>query len=137
MSDDLIRRSDAIEALENIPTADKLAVIRVKSIMKKEDYESLVDSIRKQAPNVIVMPHNTELVSPTDRPQGEWIEKIVDDVKITVCSNCDKEPTFTHYYGSCGNYSLSDFCPNCGARMFAKDINVPNKKGADDDQSIL
>lgn len=117
MSDDLIRRSDAIKALENIPTADKLAVIRVKSIMKKEDYESLVDSIRKQAPNVIVIPHNTELVSPTDRPQGEWIEKNVDDVKITVCSNCDKEPTFTHYYGSCGNYSLSDFCPNCGASM--------------------
>ena len=52
-----------------------------------------------------------------DRPQGEWVEKIVDDVKITVCSSCDKEPTFTHFYGSCGNYSLSDFCPNCGADM--------------------
>lgn len=56
--------------------------------------------------------------APTIEPKrGAWIEKIVDDVKITVCSNCDKEPTFTHYYDSCGNYSLSDFCPNCGARM--------------------
>lgn len=25
------------------------------------------------------------------------------------------------------------FCPNCGARMFAKDINVPNKEGVDDE----
>lgn len=122
MSEDLIRRSDAIEALENIPTADKPTVIRVKSIMRKDDYESLADSIRQRALNipVIVIPHNAELVTTADRPSGEWIgeadgyyngELIYD---TWYCSNCDyvvddeEPPTW-------------NFCPNCGARMKGKD----------------
>ena len=96
MSEDLIRRSDAIKVVRHI----------------------VFECIDADARQKLI-----EAVPSADRPQGEWIEKIVDDVKITVCSSCDKEPTFTHFYGSCGNYSLSDFCPNCGARM----------KGADDE----
>ena len=146
MSEDLIRRSDAAEVVykalktpppkgvltdtmslavalvRDIPSADRPTVIRVKSIMKKEDYESLADSIRQQAPTAIVIPHNAELVTTADRPHGEWIgeadgyyngELIYD---TWYCSNCDyvvddeEPPTW-------------NFCPNCGARM----------KGADDE----
>ena len=137
MSEDLIRRSDAIKVvrhiafecidadarqklIEAVPSADRPTVIRVKSIMKKEDYESLVDSIRQQDQNVIVIPHNAELVTPADRPQGEWIgeadgyyngELVYD---TWYCSNCDyvvddeEPPTW-------------NFCPNCGADMRGED----------------
>ena len=41
------------------------------------------------------------------------------------------------YCSECGETLVceANFCPNCGAKMFAKDINVPNKKGADDDNT--
>ena len=55
-----------------------------------------------------------------DRPQGEWI---VSD-KDSVCSVCGKDEAeficgTEDWYG----YGLSNYCPNCGARM----------KGADDE----
>ena len=55
-----------------------------------------------------------------DRPQGEWI---VSD-KDSVCSVCGKDEAeficgTEDWYG----YGLSNYCPNCGARM----------KGAEDD----
>ena len=111
---------DAINAIKSIPSADRPTVIRVKSIMRKEDYDDLEKRIKQQNPNVIVIPHNAELV--TDRPQGEWIgeadgyyngELIYD---TWYCSNCDyvvddeEPPTW-------------NFCPNCGADM----------RGADDE----
>ena len=58
-----------------------------------------------------------------DRPQGEWIEH--PQYGTIQCDQC------TVVY----NRALypKNYCPYCGARMFAKDINVPNKKGAEDD----
>ena len=62
-----------------------------------------------------------------DRPQGEWksvkasIYPYGYDVKCSVCN---------FRMGSSFGYR---YCPSCGARMFAKDINVPNKEGADDE----
>lgn len=55
-----------------------------------------------------------------DRPQGEWIN----DTRYSgwTCTHCN-------YHD--GN-KTDNFCSNCGARMFAKDINVPTKKGVDD-----
>jgi hypothetical protein len=55
-----------------------------------------------------------------DRPRGEWI---VSD-KDSVCSVCGKDEAeficgTEDWYG----YGLSNYCPNCGARM----------KGADDE----
>ncbi len=84
--EDLIKRSDAIKAVEersfavrdsytvkailrNVPSADRPTVIRVKSIIKKEDYDNLEKRIKQQNPNVIVIPHNAELVTPVDRSQ--------------------------------------------------------------------
>lgn len=66
-----------------------------------------------------------------DRPQGEWIE--VDDYFIRCkCSICGWE---SHKYED-DVYGMP-YCPNCGARMFVKDINVLHnvlcKEGIDDE----
>ena len=108
MNDDLIRRSDTMkavfqkpaihgcdgswyhaddikDALESVPAEDRPTVIKVKSITKKEDYESLADRIRQQASTA------AELVPSSDRPQGwipcnermpsekEWVESYIRD----------------------------------------------------------
>ena len=57
---------------------------------------------------------------------GKWIEAEEDwrqQIAFWRCSECG-HATSTMY----------NFCPNCGARMFAKDINVPNKKGANNER---
>ena len=46
-----------------------------------------------------------------------------------VCSICGEKTT-----SSVMGYPRYNYCPMCGAKMFAKDINVPNKKGADDER---
>ena len=67
-----------------------------------------------------------------DRPQGEWVDAEIplesgDTMPIQVCNLCK---TFYPLAYTGGGHR---FCPNCGARMLVKDINVPNKKGADDE----
>lgn len=60
-----------------------------------------------------------------DRPQGEWVEAEEDwrhQIEFWKCSECGFAVS-----------SRYNYCPNCGARMLAKDTNVPNKKGADDE----
>ena len=64
----------------------------------------------KAAPSVTVEPK-----------YGEWIEKESNHVeKIYVCSNCNN-------YEAWGEPEKSPYCPNCGAKMTDKDINVSNK----------
>ena len=56
-------------------------------------------------------------VPSADRPQGEWIFK--DDYEPFAgqyfCSNCDTRAEVDPY----GEWILSNYCPNCGARMEA------------------
>ena len=83
-------------------------------IIRAEAYVKGIDSERKR-------------ISDWCRPQGEWIEQ----EDCWQCSECgdefvldvDVKPIDARMY----------YCPNCGARMLAKDTNVPNKKGADDE----
>ena len=115
MSDDRIKRSDAIEA------------------------------IRKVRPNGVVSYLYADLfitalcrVPSADRPQGEWLPFEFGDERWHKCSCCGTADKYIEYVprpnGTVGKLvSIRNFCPNCGARMFAKDINVPNTKGADDD----
>lgn len=58
---------------------------------------------------------------------GRWIEdKIQIHIEKTYhCSECECQ--------AWGEYEKTNYCPNCGAKMFAKDINVPNKKGEDNE----
>ena len=69
------------------------------------------------------MPNFSTAVEIADRSQGEWDDK-------GYCTNCGKHAP---YWSMATTYYKSNYCPNCGARMFAKDTNVPNKKGADDE----
>ena len=64
------------------------------------------------------MPNFSTAVEIADRPQGEWIE-VTNGRGGHECSNCH---AYAPSYMS-GDEHLSDFCPNCGARM----------KGADDE----
>lgn len=70
--------------------------------------------------------------------QGEWLPFEFGDERWHKCSCCGTADKYIEYVprpnGTVGKLvSIRNFCPNCGARMFAKDINVPNKKGADDE----
>ena len=82
------------------------------------------------------MPNFATAVEVADRPQGEWIAVSAFDAfggdEATWMAHGN--PTAFHYCSECkeqtridefGEEVLSNFCPNCGARM----------KGADDESS--
>ena len=94
MSDDLIRRRDAIKAIEELPNA----------------YNGWSDTYDKA-----YIIGTLEEVPSADRPQGEWIE--IDDVSISCrCSVCGWE---AHLYED-DVYGMP-YCPNCGAKMKGAD----------------
>ena len=73
------------------------------------------------------MPNFSTAVEIADRPQGEWIPSDTDGFVCSVCKNGYRnQPTLM-------GRPMFEYCPVCGARMFAKDTNVPNKKGAGDE----
>ena len=92
MSDDTIKRSDAIKALDN-------AWINGTSLL---DANEAVKQL-KDLPSA-------------DRPQGEWVDAEIplesgDTMPIQVCNLCK---TFYPLAYTGGGHR---FCPNCGARM--------------------
>ena len=96
---DLIKREDAIKAI-------KLKV-RIPHDVVSAQYASMAINAICQVPSA-------------DRPQGEWIVSSKD----SICPICGKDEAeficgTEDWYG----YGLSNYCPNCGARM----------KGADDE----
>lgn len=116
MIEDTIKRSDAIKAIcENCEYYKNEKVIN--------DIKALPSADRPSNPHDITYINalkNRIKELERDRPQGEWIDD--EFLGQYRCSECD-------YY----SVDEFDYCPNCGARMFAKDTNVPNKKGADDE----
>ena len=59
-----------------------------------------------------------------ERKVGEWIDDEM--VCKARCSACDTEWSWIS-----NEMDRFNFCPNCGARMFDKDNNVPNKGESD------
>ena len=132
MSDDLIRRSDAIKAIHNywkkrldtLPTADiqqtdkilehnKTLCNFINAIpsadrpqddeFKNFDRESLILLIEAQKERI------GELLA--DRPQGEWIEQ----EDCWQCSECGDE--YVLEVGVKPIDARMHYCPNCGAHM--------------------
>ena len=102
MSDDLIRRSDAIEAIHR--------EARLAGGSVAIEYADMFQYAIKDIPSA-------------DRPQGEWIkdkskniwDMVVDCYK---CSNCGKKAIDHSLILDTTGLS---YCPNCGARMKGKD----------------
>ena len=103
------------------PVAKDINVPNNDSISRKY----AIDNLHTKDPSMVWDTADVEVwvnaLPSATRPTGRWEHITVDRngviMGITVCTNCGKEPTFTHYYDDCGNYCLSDFCPSCGADM--------------------
>lgn len=110
MSDDLIKRKDAIKAFTFNSKGERIPFVDCDNFPVEFPLRYIVDTL--------------VALLPADRPQGEWIAGRVGHGPGYTCSLCN--------YGV-APWNNTPYCPNCGARMFAKDINVPNKEGADDE----
>ena len=89
--DDLIRRSDAIKAVEE------------RSFAVRDSYT--VKAILRNVPSA-------------DRPQGEWID-MGDFEQCSVCKGTHLKE-FQSYYGKV-TWIKTPYCPSCGARMKGAD----------------
>ena len=117
------------------------------SVFKKSDNKDIKGYIEHQ-PTIEAVPkefhdktceamakrHQEEIA---DRPRGKWIDEADKyDASFGIhdyrCSNCNCYAD--EYIGGHEWYTAGkpNFCPHCGARMFAKDINVPNKEGVEE-----
>ena len=114
MSEDLIRRSDAIEAIEVVDWYHQNRNKDMVSGANSDEHQAWykADDVYKAL----------EAVPSADRPQGEWIDAEIPlesggSMPIQACNLCK---TFYPLAYTGGGHR---FCPNCGARM----------KGADDE----
>ena len=99
MNDDLIRRSDAIEAIHR--------EARLAGGSVAIEYADMFQYAIKDIPSA-------------DRPQGEWVDAEIplesgDTMPIQACSLCK---TFYPLAYTGGGHR---FCPSCGARMKGAD----------------
>ena len=115
MSEDLIKREDAIKAIHNYWKK------RLDTLPTKEsEYGEVYADIQQMDK---ILEHNKALcnfikaIPSADRPQGEWKRRLVDNGFNAdwVCSECG--------YRVKTDFVSFNYCPNCGARM----------KGADDE----
>ncbi len=112
---DLIKRSDAIKAIEELPNAyngwsdayDKAYIIG--TLEEVPSAEITADDVLEYCRPRLLAVVAKEALPSADRPQGKWI----DIGGYEVCKNCHEVKRFPHW----------NYCPNCGARM----------KGADDE----
>lgn len=97
MSEDLIKRSDAIKALRcEYPTMPMFKSLREEWAIKTEGF--------RKAEEVIMS------IPSADRPRGEWIDRgmRVPSSWVKKCSLCGHETD---------TWRWCNFCPNCGADM--------------------
>ena len=113
MSDDLIKRSDALSAAGDMSYIAFEIRKKLRMIPSAEPMPDYIDNIlvvRHYCNGMVAMNEECykrmQSVNPTvsDRPQGEWI----DDGFAHRCSECGKQGIGIEYY---------NYCPNCGAKM--------------------
>ena len=100
MSEDLIRRSDAIEAIENTDWYHQNRNKDMVSGANSDEHQAWykADDIYKALED-----------APTIEPKrGEWLERNSGFIKWIRCSACNHRI----YQGT-----KTNFCPNCGAEM--------------------
>ena len=111
MSEDLIKRSDAIKDLCDISN---------NSDMPNDWHRGMSVAISAL--------YRVPPVPPADRPQGEWLAVSSYDAfgGSEELWNAHGNPTAFHYCSKCkaqsyvnefGEELLTDYCPNCGAKM--------------------
>ena len=115
MSEDLIRRSDAIKAIASLHIlTDEEKIFKV--------YADNPHSMTTDFEGTLIDAINAIKGIPTIEPKrGEWAKRtrdtLIAQVNFTYCSECGQPIMHEH------TRPLWNFCPNCGARM----------KGADDE----
>ena len=100
MSEDLIKRSDAIEAIHNYwkKRLDTLPKADIQQTDKILEHNKILCNFVNAIPSA-------------DRPQGEWIDRSGGiEGAWNYCSVCGEQAI-----------DLYDFCPNCGAKMKGAD----------------
>ena len=130
MSEDLIKRSDAIgacayetiecyearKAIRALPSADRPSgYIHIDDVYRlvagHSNYHG--DSILS-AFTCLTEGKDVKPIRPLDRPQGKWLKfGLGRGTRILFCTNCERRIEVPLSQGD-SNY---DFCPNCGARM--------------------
>ena len=126
MSDDLIRRSDAIQAVKAY--LDLCCLTEAKFHRGAEDYnegisKEIFEEIEPKRGEWIVV--DTEVISVPvywNKEQKESDEKGAGIQEKCKCSVCGRKVNFMGYK-KLGVIKSFNFCPNCGAKM----------KGADDE----
>lgn len=136
---DLIRREDAIDAIDDaidadspqwailrtkigfLPSAEaEPTVIRSRTFMPTKDFKKWAERIREVNPNAVVIPCDAEVASA--EVQGEWIGYNADKEDwlrtdgTPIFLVCDKCHGIVINNGS----AHWNFCPNCGAKMMTK-----------------
>ena len=101
MNDDLIRRSDAIEAIHR--------EARLAGGSVALEYADMFQYAIKDIPSA-------------DRPQGEWVPFEYGDERWHKCTACGVADRYIEYVerpnGTTGKLvAIRNFCPNCGADM--------------------
>ena len=134
MSDDLIRRSDAIDAITN--HCENECYYRADNWCpqcQREEFEKAINAIPSaDRPSAVDLSnvYSTAYKSgyekgKADRPKGEWIygEHDVAMCDGYRCDRCGLFVPWDYEHKSIDFINDYHFCPNCGARM----------KGADDE----
>ena len=112
MREDLIRRSDAIDAIHSYWKGE-INKLPVTDSEYGEVIEEDCDTILKRNKELST---RIKAVPTADRPQGEWKTEFNgngwNDFWDYTCSNCGKK-----YERADNILYKSNYCPNCGARM--------------------
>lgn len=108
MSDDLIKRSDALSAAGDMSYIAFEIRRKIRMIPSVDAPYKVLAHIDIDPDEVVDrMKHLQIEVNPADRPQGEWIR---DDIGTLICSEC-KRPRRDN------RIDHTNFCNSCGAKM--------------------